>query len=298
METYLNLVERVIRTGEKKKPSRPGLPSTLELFGERMVFENVGERFPLLTTKKMSIKNILVELTWFLKGRTDLSYLTERGVHIWDMDAMKYYNDIGFKIESISDVFNKANIVGDLGKIYGKQWREWGEDKFDQIENLITSLKKNPYSRYHIVTAWDPTIFLHYRNMAALPSCHILFQCNVVEVNGKKRLDLSILQRSCDLMLGVPYNIASYAALLIILAKMTNMTPGNLIWFGNSVHIYENHVENAKVQLSRVPRESPKLILKKDLNDMKDLNGLEDLDFELVGYYPYNKLDFELNVGV
>lgn len=293
MRQYLDLVREVLNNGTWKDPSRPGLPPTKEIFGAQMKFIDVGSNFPLLTTKKLSIKNILVELTWFLKGRTDLQYLHDRGCHIWDQDALRYYKSMGFPVDTVADIYDYS-IDGDLGAIYGKQWRSWGEDRFDQIDHVIKSIKGNPNSRYHLVTSWNPSLFLHYSDMAALPSCHMFFQFSVRE---NKYLDLLVYQRSADLMLGVPYNLASYAALLIVVSKLTSYEPGDMTWMAGSVHIYNNHIESAILQSRREPRLLPKLSLNKPLASITSLMGLEYSDFELTGYDPYPFLPFELNVG-
>lgn len=231
---------------------------TYTLFGARMVFD-LSMGFPLLTTKKLHVKSIIHELLWFLAGDTNIKYLKERGVRIWD---------------------EWADAEGNLGPVYGYQWRNWPDGKggsIDQIENLIAGLKKNPRGRRHIVTAWNPADV----PKMALPPCHCLFQFFVDEGN---RLSCQLYQRSADSFLGVPFNIASYALLTMMVAQVCDFTPGHLIHVFGDFHLYENHVEQARLQLTREPRQLPRMVLNPDV---KDISAFTFEDFRLEGYDPH-----------
>lgn len=325
MKKYLNLLRDVLENGEWKEPAREGMPRTKEVF-HRSIRLNLQEGFPLLTTKRVYFKGVIVELLWFLRGDDNIRYLVNNNVHIWDGDAYKFYKRFGGTL-SKEDFIDKCtgdkskyepspylveNILGYreygiVGNIYGHQWRRFGggEDAVDQISYLIHNLKDNPNSRYHLVSAWNPNDFIGNGLRAALPACHVMFQCNVR--NGEY-LDLSVIQRSCDVFLGVPFNLASYAALIHILAFITGYKPGELIWTGQSVHIYESHMEAIEEQLSREPRELPKLSIKyygfNEDNPDVSVNGKVNFDlwamgnFVLEGYDPYPSIKAPLSVGV
>lgn len=318
MKQYLDLLRKIKENGCKKEPARKGMPCTYELFGETMKFD-LQSGFPLLTTKKMHIKGILAELLWFISGDTNIHYLVKNGCNIWNKDAYKYYVRLCNQTETqvldydqwlgkIKDCEHKQNIevpfmnlgsyalityrYGDCGSIYGYQWRYW-EGWYDQMNELIGTIITNPNSRYQIVTAWNPATFLSFSGtQACLPACHVYFQTSVR--NGEY-LDLNIVQRSCDTFLGVPYNIASYAFLTHILASVTGYKPGILTWFGNSVHIYENHLDAVNEQLSRTPNTLPKLIIK---NHRKRIYDYTLEDFEIVDYNPQPAIKAPLSVGV
>lgn len=292
-----------MRFGEYKTSSRRGMPNTKEVFGRTMRFD-LSKGFPILTTKKVYFKGVVGELLWFLKGKTTLHYLWDNNIHIWDKDAYRYYQSLGgkdpYNTWSLKTLFKEKDEYGreygELGNIYGKQWRDYNGE-IDQIHYLIDNIKKNPYSRYHIVNSWNPSDFCK-KGRAALPACHVLFQCNIRESNGIRYMDLHILQRSCDLFLGIPFNISSYALLLHILCYCTNYTPGHLIWTGSSVHIYENHFDAVSEQLTRTPRELPTLLI-----DDKDtlIEYPEDFEidmFSLKDYNPYPAIKAELSVGI
>ena len=290
MKQYIDLLKDVLENGVWKAPAREGMPRTKEVFCRTMRFD-LSKGFPLLTTKKMFTKGIVGELLWFLRGETNIKYLVDNGIHIWDGDAYKYYRRLGGtlpKEEWSSLVRENCDLAGGCGNIYGHQWRHWN-GFFDQIGSLVRSLKGNPSSRYHIVTAWQPTDFLETQN-AALPACHVMFQCSVRD--GK--LDLMMLQRSCDLFLGVPFNIASYALLTHILAAVVGLEPGEFVWVGNSVHIYENHIEQAMEQISREPYSLCQLKFEPKSN----LEDYEISDFEFVGYESHQSIKAPLSVGV
>jgi thymidylate synthase len=226
--------------------------------------------FPLLTTKKLHLKSIIHELLWFLRGDTNVKYLQDNGVHIWD---------------------EWANEDGDLGPVYGAQWRSWplhpadGGGTIDQIMNLLHDLKFNHNSRRHIVTAWNPAEI----DEMALPPCHCLWQCYVA--NGD--LSLQIYQRSADVFLGVPFNIASYALLTMMLAQATGLKPGTLVWTGGDVHLYHNHFDQAKLQVQRTPFDLPKMLIK---DRGQAIDEFEYSDFELVGYEAHPHIKAEVAV--
>ncbi|NCN86467.1 thymidylate synthase [archaeon] len=264
MKQYLGLLDHVMKNGiEKSDRTGTGTKST---FGYQMRF-NLQNGFPLLTTKKLHLKSIIYELLWFLKGDTNIKYLNDHGVKIWD---------------------EWANEDGDLGNIYGYQWRSWpapNGQHIDQISEIIHSIKNNPDSRRHIVSAWNVA---DIKNMA-LPPCHILFQFYVAD--GK--LSCQLYQRSADIFLGVPFNIASYAILLKMIAQATGLEPYEFIHTLGDAHIYKNHYEQVKLQLSREPRELP--ILKINPNK-KDIFSFEFDDFQLEGYNPHPNIKGEISV--
>ena len=250
MQEYLDLLQRVKDTG-KQKGDRTGT-GTLSVFGHQMRF-NLEESFPLVTTKKIHFKSVAYELLWFLKGDTNIKYLKENGVSIWD---------------------EWADDNGDLGPVYGKQWRKWEgvNGIHDQVTGVIDQIKNNPDSRRHIVSAW---------NVADIPSmalapCHILFQFYVVD--GK--LSCQLYQRSADIFLGVPFNIASYALLTHMIAKVCDLEVGDFVHTLGDAHLYLNHLEQAEEQLSRNPLEPPQIIVQ----PKKSIDEFEFEDFELVNY--------------
>ena len=250
MQEYLDLLQRVKDTG-KQKGDRTGT-GTLSVFGHQMRF-NLEESFPLVTTKKIHFKSVAYELLWFLKGDTNIKYLKENGVSIWD---------------------EWADDNGDLGPVYGKQWRKWEgvNGIHDQVTGVIDQIKNNPDSRRHIVSAW---------NVADIPSmalapCHILFQFYVVD--GK--LSCQLYQRSADILLGVPFNIASYALLTHMIAKVCDLEVGDFVHTLGDAHLYLNHLEQAEEQLSRKPLEPPQIIVQ----PKKSIDEFEFEDFELVNY--------------
>lgn len=312
MKQYLNLLRDIMQHGVMKEPAREGMPRTKEVFGRMMKFD-LRKGFPLLTTKKMYFKGIVTELLWFLKGDTNIKYLVENGCNIWTPDAYKYYKRLcGIEnVEPLSqeDFINKIKEApkkheieapftnrpwyryGDCGQIYGYQWRHFNGN-WDQITEVIKNIKENPDSRYHVVTAWNPISFantLVFNNQAALPACHMLFQFCVQD----GVLHLSMTQRSADVFLGVPFNIASYALLLHIIAKECDLIPGEFTWFGNSVHIYENHFDAVDEQCYREPGKLPIIEFKK-----KPIEEYEVSDFILKNYNPQPAIKAPLSVGV
>jgi thymidylate synthase len=254
MKQYLELLDHTLKNGIRKE-DRTGT-GTLSTFGYQMRF-NLEDGFPLLTTKKLHLKSILHELLWFLKGDTNTKYLTDNGVRIWN---------------------EWADPDGGLGHIYGYQWRSWpgyqGES-IDQITNVISSIRNNPDSRRHIVSAWNVADL----DKMNLPPCHILFQFYVA--GGK--LSCQLYQRSADIFLGVPFNIASYSILLMMVARETGLIAHEFIHTIGDAHLYLNHVEQARIQLTREPKPLPRLMLNPDKQQVLDF---EYNDFELIGYNP------------
>jgi thymidylate synthase len=252
---YLGLLRDVLDNGVKTD-DRTGV-GTRSVFG-RQIRCDLADGFPLLTTKKVHFKSVAVELLWFVKGMTNVRWLQERGVSIWD---------------------EWADADGELGPVYGKQWRRWTAPdgtEIDQLANLVEQIKLSPTSRRHVLSAWNPADV----PSMALPPCHTLFQFNVSE----GRLSLQLYQRSADLFLGVPFNIASYALLLAMVAQATGLEPGEFIHTFGDAHIYENHIEQATTQLGREPRPLPRLVLNPDVTD---LFAFEYEDISLEGYDPH-----------
>lgn len=262
-EEYLSLMQEIIEEGTAKE-DRTGT-GTLSLFAKQMRFD-LSEGFPLLTTKKLHIRSILHELLWFLSGETNISYLKENKVRIWD---------------------DWADENGDLGPVYGKQWRSFPAadgTSVDQIKELVDGLKTNKDSRRHLVVAWNPG---QIKEMA-LPPCHCLFQFYVA--NGK--LSCQLYQRSADFFLGVPFNIASYSFLTYMLAEQCGLEVGEFVWTGGDVHLYKNHIEQAKEQLSRTPRALPILETKK----AKDIFSYKFSDFKIIDYSPHPSIKAPISV--
>ena len=265
MKQYHQLLNHLLNKGVQKG-DRTGT-GTISSFGYQMRFD-LSEGFPMLTTKKLHLKSIIHELLWFIKGDTNIKYLKENNVRIWDEWADKN---------------------GDLGPVYGHQWRNWNSEGIDQINDLINQIKNNPNSRRMIVSAWNPSVLPdtsisfseNVKNgKAALPPCHAFFQFYVVE--GK--LSCQLYQRSADTFLGVPFNIASYALFTMMIAQVSGLEPGDFIHTFGDVHLYNNHIEQAKEQLNRDLRTLPKMIINKEI---KDINDFKFEDFELVNYNPH-----------
>ncbi len=255
MKQYHDLLQHLLDNGVKKS-DRTGT-GTFSVFGHQMRFD-LKEGFPLLTTKKLHTKSIIHELLWFLKGETNIAYLKENGVSIWD---------------------EWADENGNLGPVYGYQWRSWPNPdgtQTDQITKLVEGLKKNPDGRRHIVSAWNPSFI----DQMALPPCHCLFQFYVAE--GK--LSCQLYQRSADTFLGVPFNIASYALLTMMMAQVCGYEPGEFVWTGGDVHLYSNHVEQAQLQLSRDFRPLPQMKMNPEVKNIFDFKYE---DFSLENYDPH-----------
>lgn len=264
MKQYLDLLDRILTEGARKE-DRTGT-GTLSVFGHQMRF-SLEDGFPLLTTKKLHLKSIIYELLWFLKGDTNVRYLQEHGVRIWN---------------------EWADENGDLGPVYGHQWRSWPDGSggsIDQISNVIKLIREHPDSRRMMVTAWNPA---EVEEMA-LPPCHCLFQFYVAD----GRLSLQLYQRSADTFLGVPFNIASYALLLMMMAQVTGLKAGDFIHTTGDTHLYLNHVEQARLQLSRTPRPLPHMHLNPDV---KSLFDFQYDDFTLTDYDPYPHISATVSV--
>ena len=248
MKQYLDLMQKVLNEGQKKS-DRTGT-GTLSIFGHQMKF-NLSDGFPLVTTKKVHLKSIVHELIWFLQGSTNISYLKENGVSIWD---------------------EWADEKGDLGPVYGAQWRSWPDGNngtIDQIQNLIQGIKTNPDSRRHIVSAWNPALV----DEMALPPCHSLFQFYV----ANEELSCQLYQRSADIFLGVPFNIASYALLTHMVAHVCNLKAGKFVHTFGDAHLYLNHLDQAKLQLSRDTKILPQLKLNSEVKNIFDFK-FEDIE--------------------
>jgi thymidylate synthase len=259
MKQYHELLQHLLDHGVKKE-DRTGT-GTYSVFGHQMRF-NLAEGFPLMTTKKLHTRSIFHELLWFLKGDTNIAYLKDNGVSIWD---------------------EWADENGNLGPVYGYQWRSWPNPdgtSTDQIVNLVNGLKNNPNSRRHIVSAWNPSFI----EEMALPPCHCLFQFYVAE--GK--LSCQLYQRSCDTFLGVPFNIASYALLVHMIAQVCDLEVGDFVWTGGDVHLYSNHVEQAKLQLTREHRTLPTLKLNPEVKDLFAFT-IDDISIENYDPHPHIK---------
>ncbi|MDM8119714.1 thymidylate synthase [Succinatimonas hippei] len=255
MKIYLDLMRRILEEGVDRS-DRTGT-GTRSIFGTQMRFD-LNKGFPLLTTKKVHLRSIIHELLWFLSGDTNIKYLKDNGVSIWD---------------------EWADENGDLGPVYGKQWRSWAAPDgkvIDQISNAVDMIKHNPDSRRIIVSAWNPADV----EKMALPPCHALFQFYVA--NGK--LSCLLYQRSCDFFLGVPFNIASYSLLTMMMAKECDLGLGDFVWTGGDTHLYSNHFEQAHLQLSRTPRDLPTMLIKRKAPSIFDYKYE---DFELINYDPY-----------
>ncbi|HET7361090.1 MAG TPA: thymidylate synthase [Salinimicrobium sp.] len=274
MKQYLDLVAHVLENGNEKN-DRTGT-GTKSVFGHQMRFD-LSKGFPMLTTKKLHLKSIIYELLWFLKGDTNIEYLQEHGVKIWNAWADEH---------------------GDLGPVYGHQWRNWNSEGIDQIKEVIETLKVNPNSRRMLVSAWNPSVLPDTSKSfsenvadgkAALPPCHAFFQFYVSppkegEDGEKPKLSLQLYQRSADIFLGVPFNIASYALLTMMVAQVCDYAPGDFIHTFGDAHIYNNHIEQLKLQLTREPRELPVMKINPEV---KDIFGFTFDDFTLENYNPH-----------
>src|SRR3954470_16562313 len=255
MRQYHDLLRLVLENG-RTRTDRTGV-GTISVFGAQARFD-LRENFPLLTTKKLHLKSIIHELLWFLRGETNIGYLRDHGVTIWD---------------------EWADAQGDLGRVYGAQWTDWrgaNGEHINQIDNVIAQIRKNPESRRLIVSAWNPAEI----ETMALPPCHVLFQFYV----NDGELSCQLYQRSADLFLGVPFNIASYALLTLMMAQVVDLTPGDFVHTFGDLHLYLNHIDQAQEQLSRACRPLPRMQLNPAV---KDIHGFRFEDFELVGYDPH-----------
>ena len=275
MKQYLNLLQHILDNGFQKG-DRTGT-GTKSVFGYQMRF-NLEEGFPLLTTKKVHLRSIIHELLWLINGDTNIKYLHDNKVSIWDEWADKN---------------------GDLGPIYGAQWRNWNNEGIDQIADLINSIKNNPNSRRHIVTAWNPSVLPDEKSKdfaknvadgkAALPPCHAFFQFYVAD----NKLSCQLYQRSADVFLGVPFNIASYSLLTMMIAQVCGLGLGDFVHTFGDVHIYNNHIEQVKLQLSREPRQLPTMKLNENVTSIFDFRYE---DFKLENYNPYDAIKADVSI--
>lgn len=261
MRQYLDLLKDIMENGVDKT-DRTGV-GTRSVFGRQMRFD-LSEGFPLVTTKKVHLKSIIHELLWFIKGDTNIKYLQDNGVRIWN---------------------EWADENGDLGPVYGAQWRNWNNDGIDQLADVIERIKKTPNDRRLIVSAWNPSQI----GQMKLPPCHMMFQFYVAD--GK--LSCMLYQRSCDMFLGVPFNIASYALLTMMIAQVCSLKPGEFIHTLGDTHIYHNHFEQVKEQLSHTPLKLPQIKINPNV---KDINDFKYEDFELVGYESYGTIKAQVAV--
>ena len=275
MKQYLDLLQHILDNGHQKG-DRTGT-GTKSVFGYQMRF-NLEEGFPLLTTKKVHLRSIIHELLWLINGDTNIKYLHDNKVSIWD---------------------EWADENGDLGPIYGAQWRNWNNEGIDQIADLIESIKNNPNSRRHIVTAWNPSVLPDEKSKdfaqnvadgkAALPPCHAFFQFYVAD----NKLSCQLYQRSADVFLGVPFNIASYSLLTMMIAQVCGLGLGYFVHTFGDVHIYNNHIEQVKLQLSREPRHLPTMKLNPEVKSIFDFKYE---DFKLEDYNPYDAIKAEVSI--
>lgn len=275
MKQYLDLLQHILDNGFQKG-DRTGT-GTKSVFGYQMRF-NLEEGFPLLTTKKVHLRSIIHELLWLIKGDTNIKYLHDNKVSIWD---------------------EWADTNGDLGPIYGAQWRNWNNEGIDQIAELIESIKNNPNSRRHIVTAWNPSVLPDEKSKdfaqnvadgkAALPPCHAFFQFYVAD----NKLSCQLYQRSADVFLGVPFNIASYSLLTMMIAQVCGLGLGDFVHTFGDVHIYNNHIEQVKLQLSREPRHLPTMKLNPEIESLFDFKYE---DFKLEDYNPHDAIKADVSI--
>lgn len=274
MQQYLDLLSHVLQNGEQKG-DRTGT-GTRSLFGHQMRFD-LSEGFPMLTTKKLHLKSIVHELLWFIKGDTNIAYLQENGVKIWD---------------------GWADEKGDLGPVYGHQWRNWNSEGIDQLKLAIESINNNPNSRRIIISAWNPSVLPDTsisfsenvaNGKAALPPCHAFFQFYV----SKGKLSCQLYQRSADTFLGVPFNIASYALLTLMVAQVCNLEPGDFVHTFGDVHLYNNHIEQAELQLTRTPKTLPKMIINPNVKSILDFTYT---DFNLIDYDPHSHIKAAVSI--
>ena len=345
MKQYLNLLEKILNEGVEKESGRANMPNTFGI-SQGLIQMDMNDGFPLLTTKKMYWKGIVHELLWFLRGETNIKYLVDNNVNIWNGDAYRWYlkyhkectdgtvghmtqEEFYISIKSSPDEGSLSNwfsgsdyCLGDLGKVYGYQWRN--QNGVDQVKEVIDGLQTNPYSRYHVIDGWNKADFKEM----ALPPCHLLYQfiCRPlsheekiqwvmsntdVEMENlyiyeetlkdstpKYYLDLNMYQRSCDTLLGVPFNIASMSLLLHIFAKTCNMIPGVSNWIGGDTHIYMDHIPMVQEQLTREPYDLCKLVIKKDLKSLDDILQLTIDDFEIQDYKSHDAIKAELFTGI
>ena len=350
MKEYQEVLQDILDNGREKESGRENMPNTIGLSHATILMKNVSENFPLLTTKRMFWKGIVCELLWFLRGETNIKYLVDNNVNIWNGDAYRWYlkynknhtDDVTPMtmeefVETIKttlcDVpwFSESEYrLGDLGKVYGHQWRN--QNGVDQVQDVFDDLKKNPYGRYKIIDGWNKRDFPEM----ALPPCHLLYQFIVrpmtieervalfankegqtyeefkgnwnteeewvrdMDFNGlpKYYLDLNMYQRSCDTFLGVPFNIASMSLLLILVAEANNMIAGDSFWIGGDTHLYVSHLDAVREQLSRTPTKLPKVVIARRVETLGDVCNLTTNDIILKDYESQDSIKAELFTGL
>lgn len=302
---YLELLKEILKNG-KKKPvfNNPGV--TIKSINGRQHRYDLSKSFPLLTTKKVFMRGIIHELLWFINGDSNIKYLVDNNVHIWDDWAYKAYKKAHEKgkvkfmtqdkfIEKIKEDSKFAKKWGDLGNVYGVQWRKWKTSDgrtIDQLAWAINELKTTPFRRSIVVSAWNPEFIYEMANPGmsmAIPPCHTIFQFSVIN----NKLSLHLYQRSADLFLGVPFNIASYALFTMMIAQVTGLKPGEFIHTFGDVHIYSNHINQTKEQLKRKPRPFPRMKINPKV---KNIDGFKIEDFEVVGYNPMPTIKGDITV--
>lgn len=311
MKQYQDLIIDCLENGENKViPAREGQCGTIEIFGRQMIF-NMEDGFPAVTTKKLFFRGVVGELLWILNGDTNVRPLSCNGIHIWDDDAYNYYKRMKYddpisKEEFIKQISfsgrlytyeNKkgiVNLVGDMGNIYGKQLRHYGNENVDQLYKVIEELKRNPNSRRAVVSFWNPEDCWD-DTRAALPACHAMWQLLIL--NGK--LNLHVYQRSADLFLGVPFNISSYALLLHILSSLLELKPGELRWTGGSIHLYTEHIEAAKTLLKNKPLDLPqlKMVEVPEITSSGEFNFRNVDNYKLINYSSHETIKAKLIAG-
>jgi len=347
MKEYLDVLQKILDEGVEKESGRANMPNTIGI-SKADIGMKLSEGFPLLTTKRMFWKGIVHELLWFLRGETNIKYLVDNKVNIWNGDAYRWYLK---KCEGISDPWSMDDFIeiiksksptpiqdhriadknyklGDLGKVYGHQWRN--QNGVDQVQDVMDGLKSNPYSRYHIIDGYNKADFPEM----ALPPCHLLYQFIVRPLSEDERreilreyvgdefadletnilrvweyvdkyfkipkfyLDLNMYQRSCDFGLGVPFNIASMSLLLMIIAKANNMIAGTANWIGGDTHVYINHIDTLREQLKREPFNLPQILINKEFNTLEEILTLTIDDFQLIDYKSHPSMKMKLSVGL
>jgi len=352
MKEYLDVLQKILNEGVEKESGRANMPNTIGI-SKADISMDLSEGFPLLTTKKMYWKGIVCELLWFLRGETNIKYLVDNGVNIWNGDAYRWYlrwwdmdgKDMGGlrKLETMEEFVEQVKqssnpeyesdntrhyCVGDLGKVYGHQWRN--QNGVDQVRDVVEGLKKNPYSRYHIIDGWNKADFTEM----ALPPCHLLYQFIVRPLSTEDRwdlfqnvewelplrmhdtsneilhsvcdqhniprfyLDLNMYQRSCDTFLGVPFNIASMSLLLMIIAEASNMIAGVANWIGGDTHLYVSHIDAVKEQLSRTPTALPRVVFARRFKTVEEICNLTTNDIILKDYESQDAIKAELFTGL
>jgi len=348
MKEYQEVLQDILDNGREKESGRENMPNTIGLSHATILMENVSENFPLLTTKRMFWKGIVCELLWFLRGETNIKYLVDNNVNIWNGDAYRWYlkyhknhtDDVTPMtmeefVETIKttlcDVpwFSESEYrLGDLGKVYGHQWRN--QNGVDQVQDVFDDLKNNPYGRYKIIDGWNKRDFPDM----ALPPCHLLYQFIVRPMTLEERraiwnermkginfiltwygdeteedaldkqnvpkyyLDLNMYQRSCDTFLGVPFNIASMSLLLILVAEANNMVAGDSFWIGGDTHLYVSHLDAVREQLSRTPTKLPKVVIARRVETLGDVCNLTTNDIILKDYESQDSIKAELFTGL